>query len=185
MKRSSKAGGFARAAIVVAVMGMVGPVLAQERGRTDGPEGSEIGKGGYADPSAGSVSLQLDWGGSFAEFDQDPPLFVGGTASYWMDDWFLVDLSGAYLFNTETFQALVGPRFRSPFTYPLAFSLGLKAGVALLGGDDVYFTLSPQVGGDFLVSDKVLLGLTYSPDFYLGADSNPNHRVFLNLGYRF
>lgn len=34
---------------------------AQERGRTDGPEESEYGKGGYADPGGRGVSLQLDW----------------------------------------------------------------------------------------------------------------------------
>lgn len=176
------------AALAAAVLMFAASSFAQDRGRTDGPEGSEIGKGGYADPSAGLISLQLDWGGSFAQNDGDnTPLFFGATGSYWVDDWFLVDLGGQYLLNTETIQANIGPKFRTPFTWPVAFTLGLKAGAAFVGqgADDVYFTLSPQVGADFFAGDHVLLGLTYSPDFYLGANSNPNHRVYLSVGYRF
>src|SRR3712207_202677 len=68
------------------------PALAQERGRTDGPEGSEYGKGGYErSRGGGRFSLEFNWGAAVnqepppLDAPDGPPLFVGATASLWGD----------------------------------------------------------------------------------------------------
>src|SRR5262245_13487499 len=91
----------------------------KERARTDGPEGSEIGKGGYKDPAGGNFSLSVSAGGSFGNypdkrvFDPGPPLFVGLVATYWAGDWYLFDLEGDYMLNNKAVNAFIGPRFRT------------------------------------------------------------------------
>ncbi len=164
--------------------------LAQETGAsTQGPEGSEYGKGGYVSAGGGrNFSLELAWGASFQ--DQAPlggtlgvPLFAGLTASFWASDWFLLDLSTAYLANNGRFQVLVGPRFRTPI-YPVSFSAGLQAGPIIAPAVGLRFGLSPNVRGDLILGDRFLLGLGYALDLALGGDGTA-HRLFMTLGYRF
>src|SRR6476619_921154 len=83
-------------------------------GRTDGPEGSEIGHGGYTSASGDKFSLALNWGASVQESQPltptQAPLFVGITASWWSDQIWLLDLSAQYLFNNQRVNIFVGPR---------------------------------------------------------------------------
>ncbi|MBI3181019.1 MAG: hypothetical protein HYZ28_02620 [Myxococcales bacterium] len=162
--------------------------FAQERGRTDGPEGSELGKGGYERPGGGRYSVAFNWGASLQDRDpltgmEGPPLFVGATASYWTDDWFVLDASAAYLLNSGRILLLIGPKVRSGF-YPISGFLGLQAGAIVQSGKPLHFGLSPSVGGDILLADRLILGLGYAMDIPLGREL-PGHRVFMNIGYRF
>jgi hypothetical protein len=162
---------------------------AQPRGRTDGPEGSEYGKGGYADPMSSRFSLELNWGAAVAaeswRWGEGPPLFVGLTASVWGDDWYQLDFSGAYLLNSGQVNLLVGPRFRT-YGFPLSFNAGLKAGAILLPEAGLRFALSPQAGVDLLLGseERFLLGLGYALDIPIGSLALTN-RLFMNVGYRF
>jgi hypothetical protein len=160
---------------------------AQERGRTDGPEGSEYGKGGYADPSGGRFSLELNWGAAIrADLHRDgPPLFFGATASFWGDDWYQLDFSGAYLLDGERMDLLVGPRFRT-YGFPVSLSAGLKAGAFLIPDVGMRFGFSPQVGLDVATgdSDRIILGLAYALDVPVG-DGDITNRLYMNVGYRF
>ena len=174
------------------------PALAQERGRTDGPEGSEYGKGGY-EPLRGSgrgrLSLEFDWGAAVTQdpapsgAPEGPPLFVGLTASFWGDDWFQLDVSGAYLLDGGRLDLLMGPRFRT-YGYPISFHAGLKAGAIFIPEVGTRFGLSPQVGMDLVMGDQenILMGLSYALDIPLPAEADGGsnaHRVFMSVGYRF
>lgn len=159
---------------------------AQARGRTDGPEGSEIGKGGYVRPTSGNISLSLDWGGALATGPQSGagvPIFVGLNAGYWLDDWMVLELNPQYVFRTGDINLLVGPRFRTP-AFPVALTGGLKAGAIFVDGRGVRFGLSPQAGLDVVVRRNVLAGLNYALDIPIGAPGY-THRVFMSIGYRF
>ncbi|WP_224244241.1 hypothetical protein [Hyalangium gracile] len=191
MKRHARVWG---AVVLLAAMPL--PALAQERGRTDGPEGSEYGKGGYSRPSGRSqLSLQLDWGAGVnqepppEDAPEGPPLMVGLTASFWGDDWFQLDFSGAYLMDGGRVNVLVGPRFRT-YGYPLSLHVGLKVGAIFIPELGVRFGLSPQGGADLLLGDRenIILGLTYALDIPLPAEADGGsntHRVFMSVGYRF
>lgn len=168
---------------------------AQERGRTDGPEGSEYGKGGYESPSERRHSLELQWGAAVnqrsspAGAPRGPPLFLGLNASFWGDDWYQLDFNGAYVLDGGRLDLLVGPRFRT-YGYPLSFHVGLKAGAIFIPEVGLRFGLSPQAGADLLLGrrEEILLGLAYALDIPqpARADGGSNtHRLFMSLGYRF
>jgi hypothetical protein len=168
---------------------------AQERGRTDGPEGSEYGKGGYESLDEHRFSLELHWGAAVNQESspvgapEGPPLFLGLTASFWGDDWFQLDFTGAYVLDGGRLDLLVGPRFRT-YGYPLSFHAGLKAGAIFVPEVGVRFGLSPEVGADLVLGyrENILLGLGYALDIPLPArldGAGNTHRVFMTVGYRF
>jgi hypothetical protein len=186
MKRDSRLGSWAALSVLFCF-----PLaaVAQERGRTDGPEGSEFGKGGYSRRSSGQVSLELNWGASFQGDGNDAtdvPLFVGGTVGYWANDWFIVTGNVNYLFNNKALSFLVGPRFRTA-TYPVSAFFGARAGamVPTQEGGSTRFALSPEAGADLLLGDHLILALGYALDIPVSSDIVLNHRVFMNVGYRF
>jgi hypothetical protein len=173
-------------AVALVVLGSSASGFAQSRGRTDGPEGSEYGKGGYSSLGSGYFSLAVDWGTSI-ESDSNysgTRMFVGGTLSYWGTDWFLVDLSGAYLFSSKKYDVLLGPRFRTA-TWPVSFNVGFKAGAIVLPDNQVRFGIAPQAGFDLLVERHLILGISYAPDIPLGDGGGVAHRIFMTIGYRF
>ena len=187
MKRHAKLwGAVALAAAIAAPLS----ANAQGRGRTDGPEGSEYGKGGYDDPGGGTVSLEFNWGAAVLSeaprrgAPKGPPLFVGGTLSFWGDDWYQLEVSGAYLLDGGRLNFMAGPRFRT-YGWPLSFVVGVKAGLIHIPEVGSLFGLSPSIGADMLMAnDHILFGLAYSPDIPLGGGGLA-HKVFMNVGYRF
>ena len=179
-------GAAALAAVVVAPLS----AHAQPRGRTDGPEGSEYGKGGYSRSSDSRFSLEVDWGAAFAarqselESADGPPLFIGATASLWGADWYQFDFSGAYVLQSGQVNLLVGPRFRT-YGAPVSFTAGLKGGAFIVPDLGLRFGISPQAGVDlFLANERVVLGLGYALDIPLASRGLTN-RLFMNVGYRF
>ncbi|NVI97697.1 hypothetical protein HV824_06140 [Myxococcus sp. AM009] len=165
---------------------------AQSGGRTDGPEESEYGKGGYSGPGGRSVSLQLDWGAAINSrkpprgAPEGPPLFVGATLSLWGADWYQLDVSGAYVFDGGRFVGMVGPRFRT-WGWPLVFTAGLKAGAIVIPeGEGLRFGISPQLGAEILLGDRenILMALNYTPDIPIGG-GGVTHRLGMSVGYKF
>jgi hypothetical protein len=184
----------ARLCGALALLAAAAPLTAsaQERGRTDGPEESEYGKGGYDDPGGQGVSLQLDWGAAVNSEQpprgapEGPPLYVGATLSLWGDDWFQLDMSGAYVFDGGRFIGMVGPRFRT-WGWPIVFTAGLKAGAIVIPeGEGLRFGIEPNVGAEFFLGDEnhILLGLNYMPDIPIGG-GGVTHRLGMSVGYKF
>jgi hypothetical protein len=182
-----------RRSLFVAVLFTALAAAAQEGGRTDGAEGSEQGRGGYQKPSgSGRFSIALNWGASIPVGVQPPlggngvtgaPMYLGGTASLWMYDWFLLDAHGSYAFNTGRTHILVGPRFRTS-TWPVAASLGLRAGAILDPQIGLRFGLSPIGTLEMIFLKHLLVGLEGSFDIPLAGNGSAL-RVGLNLGWRF
>lgn len=158
--------------------------LAQESGRTDGPEGSEVGKGGYTRAAGpASFSLAVQWGAAITHDAPNAPLFLGGAADYWVEDWFQIELSGAYLFDTERGQVMIGPRVRS-LAWPIELTGALEAGPIFFKGGTTRFGLSPTVGAEMTFGRHALLGLHYAVDVPI-PDGPASQRVYLSLGWRF
>jgi hypothetical protein len=158
-------------------------------GRTDGPEGSELGQGGYTSEGGGKFSLGLQWGASLQETQPlsgaggTAPLFVGVTGAYWADDILLLEMAGQYLLNNNRVNLMVGPKVRTGF-WPISLYLGLKAGAILIPNAGLRFGLSPEVGADILIRRKAMLGLGYAADFAIGG-TGTNHRIYMSFGWRF
>ncbi|MCL2625915.1 MAG: hypothetical protein FWD46_03730 [Cystobacterineae bacterium] len=176
----------------VVLLGMLGATegLAQRQGgRTDGPENSEWGHGGYSRSTVGYFSVAVDWGANFAvkkSTASGTPLYVGGTGSYWITDWALMGVHLNYAFNTERFMALIGPTFRTD-TWIMSFHASCKAGLAHDGRDkNSRFAISPQLGVDMVIIRHLLIGLLGVWDLPIGKGKMPSQiRVGLNLGWRF
>lgn len=158
--------------------------FAQSKGRTDGPEGSEIGKGGYPHSPSGRLSLAGDWGAALflSNMGSGIPMYFGGTVSYWAADWFVLDGYGGYSAASSSASVLLGPRFRTP-TWPVGGSLGLRAG-ANFSSIGPRFALSPIAALDMIFIRRILLGLQGSLDIPIGGPG-PEMRIGINAGYRF
>lgn len=156
-------------------------------GRTDGPEGSEIGQGGYTSAGGDRFSLALNWGASVQDaqplIPNSAPLFVGVTGSWWADQILLLEISGQYLANNNRVNLLVGPKVRTGF-WPVSLYAALKAGIIVIPSAGVRFGLAPEIGADLLIKRKVTLGLGYAPDIAIGG-APVNHRIFMSIGYLF
>ena len=173
--------------VCLALFGASNPV-AQERGRTDGPEGSEIGKGGYTSGPGGlgGFSVTLDGGGAItikgSQFS--PPLYAGLTASFWDADFYRIDLSGFYVPDPKLWGVLLGPSFHTT-TWPIAFSAGFQAGLHIPHSGSVNFIISPRVGMDWITTSHFQLGVFANFDINLADFDRSIVRVGLSVGWRF
>jgi hypothetical protein len=180
-----------RSAAALLVAALPALVLAQaeaQPGRTDGPEGSEIGLGGYRRaPGPGAFQLTIDAGGAITSDGpgyrlHDRPYFLGGALGWSPDDWLLLEVAGAYDFDLERTLVLFGPRFRTPLS-PFSLDVAVRAGVMSWDGR-TRFGLSPQVGAELEASDRFVLGLHYALDVPMEEDTTVTHRIFLGFGVR-
>ncbi len=182
-----------RRSLTLAVLFTAFSAFAQEGGRTDGAEGSEQGKGGYEKVSGSSrFSLRVDWGAAIPIGTAPPlsgssvngaPLYLGGTATLWLFDWFLLDAQGSHSFDRGRTNIFIGPRFRTT-TWPVAASVGLRAGAIIDPSFGLRFGLSPVVGVEMIFLKHLLLGLEGSVDIPIGSSSS-SLRIGLNIGWRF
>lgn len=176
-----------RASLAVLLLAGLLSTPAQADGRTDGPEGSEVGHGGYQSVSGGKFSLAADFGGAIVLSGAvaGPPLYAGATATLWFTDWFKLDLLGNWVFNAQRLNVLVGPRF-STWGWPVTFGAGLHAGVIYDVGPGVRFGLSPNISADMLFARHFLASLKAALDIPIGAPVTPMAiRIGLSLGWRF
>ena len=162
--------------------------FAQERGTTQGPEGSEIGKGGYVSGPGGlgGFSLTADGGGAITIKGSrfSPPLYAGLTASYWEANFYRIDLSGFYIPDPKIWGALLGPSFHTT-TWPIAFSAGFQAGLHIPNAGSVNFIISPRVGMDWITESHFQLGVFANFDINLADFDRSIVRVGLSIGWRF
>src|SRR5215813_980139 len=136
--------------------------FAQDRGTTQGPEGSEIIKGGQF----------------------SPPLYAGLTASYWDADFYRIDLSGFYIPDPKLWGALIGPSFHTT-TWPIAFSIGAQFGLHIPNAGSVNFIISPRVGMDWITESHFQLGVFANWDLNVADYDRSVVRVGLSIGWRF
>ncbi len=184
-----------RMLLVAGLLPLIVPVAAeaQSRGRTDGPPGSHIGAGGYEAAGFYRYSAEMQFGAALSERpalsgrDDGPPLSFGAAFSFWGDDWVRLDLSAHHLFhNSQTF-FLVGPRFQTGF-WPVSASAGVKGGLAIVPDFGIRFAISPQVGAEMLIGDRLVLGLGYALDIPVDTRDSTvvlSHRPHMNMGFRF
>jgi hypothetical protein len=173
----------------LAVVLMLAPAvsLAAQPGRTDGPEGSEFGKGGYRRPGTGRLQLSLDIGAPFtpdatASEKSGTQMMAGFNLGYGPDDWYVVEVSGIYDMQLKRTLIEAGPRFRM-ISWPVAFCLGFKAG-PVFRASTARFAVSPEASLETFVSDQFILALRYAVDVPIG-EKLVTHRAFLSLGMRF
>ena len=175
-------------ALAIALL-FTGTTMAQT-GRTDGPEESEFGKGGY--PFAGATNqfyLNTSFGSGFFKTpglaSTQTGFLYGIDLGFEMDQWLGVQVGYAYLSDQELSIYSIGSRFAytyEPFIYHVSLSAGLydpKTGAQNFG-------LAPGAGIDIKINDRVRLGLDYKHDFIFTDNVTTDmDRVYAGLKFFF
>lgn len=163
------------------------PAASQETGRTDGPEESEFGKGGY--PFGGGID-QFYIAPAFGSgsYNGQTGLLYGFDVGYRTDGWIGVQGGYSYLTDAQLHIATLGARFDYAFE-PFVTYVTMQAGLYSREGVERNFGVAPGLGVDILVSDRVRLGLKVAHDFILddtvaGIDNDVD-RVSMALSIAF
>lgn len=156
-----------------------GAAAAAEPGRTDGPEGSEYGKGGYwryrtggrvfIEPYFGAAAVRIDDDENGTEFEQTD-LCSGIDVGYMVEDWLAFQLGYGHIHDQDTNLFALGMRSLyqlDPFIY--YFSLGAELYSPDSGEER--FGVVPGVGAEMMLSDRLRVGLAYQHDFILADEA--------------
>jgi hypothetical protein len=152
------------------VFTLVAAAAAQETGRTDGPDESEYGKGGY--PYGGGVE-QFYITPSFGSGSVDGAtgLLYGFDVGYKTDGWIGVQGGYSYLSEAQLHIATLGARFDYAFE-PFVSYVTMQAGLYSKDGGNRNFGVAPGAGIDIQLGDRLRLGLKVAHDFIL-SDPDP------------
>jgi hypothetical protein len=183
---------------LVLLTGLGGPALAvepglggagfeAEPGRTDGPEGSEYGKGGYRRYRTGGAFFVEGLFGAAAvdveDFSQTD-LIAGVELGYMVEDWLAFQAGFAHIADQNTNLLSLGMRSHyllDPFSY--YFSLGAELYAPDAG--DEQFGVVPGVGAEMMVGERVRVGLGYQHDFVLADQTIGIDRFTARVQFRF
>ena len=152
---------------------------ADEPGRTDGPEGSEYGKGGY-NFLGGDGSLYLEGYFGAAQVDIKPEgagdnssqtdLHFGLNVGYQFDYW--LSFRAGFGHITEQKINLYSAGVRGSYDQePINYFLSLDAEIFAPDVGDSRFGIVPGVGVEAVISDHLSVGLSYQHDFIFSDDS--------------
>ena len=183
-----------RAWIAVGVVAMwAGSALAADPppGRTDEPEGSEIGTGGYrfartpgvffVEPFMGSavVDIEPDDADELSETD----LFYGLEVGYQTEDWLGVHFGYGYIADQKTKLYNVG--IRNILQYePFSYYLRLDAELYSPDQGSSKFGIAPGVGAQLVLSDHLLMGLQFQHDFIFSDDNISINRFTARVTFK-
>ena len=151
-------------------------------GRTDGPEGSEYGKGGYWHKAQyGRFYTEGFLGAAMVErtevrFDRNSnektDLVLGGHAGYMIEEWLAFQLGFARVLDQGI--SIYSGGIRSSYVYqPFNYYVSLDAGLYSLPDagnrfDKTLFGIAPGVGGEVMLSDHLRVALRFQRDFVFG-----------------
>jgi len=163
-------------------------------GRTDGPEGSEVGLGGYAhygtpgsvfiEPFFGAAAVDIDLENSGDESSQTD-LIYGANVGYLMEDWLGVQLGYGYIAGDQK-AGIYSAGIRNILRYePFNWYLRLDAELYSPDVGDSHFGIAPAVGAEVVISDKLSAGLQYQHDFIFAADTISINRFTASLQVKF
>jgi len=177
--------------VLIAALVCLAPasVMAEETGRTDGPEGTEYGKGGnpfgtrlgrvYAGASFGSGFFSLQGAGRKTGF------LYGVDLGYEMDEWIGLQAGYAYLADRDMSIYSLGTRLCYPWER-FVYSISIQAGLYAPDLGERNFGLAPGAGIDILVHDRVRIGLGYKHDFvFTDGRTTEMDRVHAGLKFSF
>ena len=163
-----------RVMCILAILALAVPTFADDSGRTDGPEGSEYGKGGYRYWSTGGAYFLEGFVGA-AVVDTDlevskTDLFSGVNAGYMVENWLAVQLGFGHISDQKTNLFSAGMRSSydlAPFSY--SFSLDTELYSPDVGSTK--FGIAPGVGAEMHLSERLHIGLRFQHDFIFADDN--------------
>lgn len=182
--------------IVLFVVGLTGAVGAAEpeTGRTDGPEGSEIGTGGY--PyfrmpgqfyvegffGAATVDIEPEGGGD----DTATTDLIGGVnVGYLMDDWLAFQLGYGRISGDNPTDLFTAGMRNSLNLEPFNYFFSLDAELYSPEGESAKFGIVPGAGVEMVLNDHLQVGLRYQRDFIFDNDNIGINRFTARVQLKF
>ena len=171
----------------------ISPVTAEpEPGRTDGPEGSEYGKGGYSRYGFGGGyflegyfgSAQVDLEVEGADNTSETDLLAGLTIGYQIEDWLSFQVGFGQISDQKIGLYNIGARSRSDFD-PFGYFLTLDAGLVSPDGGDSKFSVTPGAGVDLRLGEKLGVGLAFQHDFVMSDENLDIDRFTARVQFSF
>lgn len=177
-----------RVMCILAILALAVPTFADDSGRTDGPEGSEYGKGGYRYWSTGGAYfLEGFVGAAVVDTDlevSETDLFSGVNAGYMVEDWLAVQLGFGHISDQKTNLFSAGMRSSydlDPFSY--SFSLDTELYSPDVGSTK--FGIAPGVGAEMHLSERLHIGLRFQHDFIFADDNISINRFSGKIQFQF
>ena len=172
-------------ALTLLVFLVINPAVAEDGGRTDGPESSEYGTGGYPyGGPGGRLYVSPAFGSGIfdgLESNSRSGLLYGLDIGYERDGWIGIQGSYTYLADRNLSIYGVGARLAYP-TEPFVYYLSTHAGLYSPEEGDRHFGIAPGAGIDIVVSERVRLGLNYRHDFiFQDTFTQDVDRVYVGL----
>ncbi len=174
-------------------IGLGSVAFAVEPGRTDGPEGSEYGTGGYGRHRSGgtffveglfgAAAVGIESPGPAPDFSQTD-LLGGVELGYMVEDWLAFQAGLAHIAEQNINLYSLGMRSQydmQPFSY--YFSLGAELYSPDAG--DSQFGLVPGAGVEMMLGERLRAGLSYQHDFVLADQSVGIDRFAARVQFRF
>ena len=174
------------------IVGVGVGVADTEPGRTDGPEVSEYGKGGYRysgmggqyylEPFFGSAQVGREVEG--ADESSRTNLMGGFNAGYQIEDWLAFQLGFAYISEQQISLYSAGIRNRYNLE-PFGYFFALDAEIYSPEQEKSQFGIAPGVGAELLLSERLRVGLGYQHDFIFSDDNIGINRFTAKLQFKF
>ncbi len=161
-----------RIALIVLLALAVGAQAATP-GRTDGPEGSEYGKGGYHHKAQyGRFYTEGFLGAAMVESGVEDPetnLITGLNAGYMVEEWLAFQVGFAHILDQNV--NLYSGGVRSAYvTRPFNYYFSLDAELYSPDVGDTSFGIAPGVGAEVILNDRLRAGLRFQRDFIFADD---------------
>ena len=161
------------------LVGLGGAAADAEPGRTDGPEGSEYGTGGYSRyRTGGGVFAEVYFGAAAVDMEnadtgldlEQTDLLTGFDLGYMVEDWLAFQFGFGHIADQKINLFSLGMRSMynmDPFNY--YFSLGAEMYSPDQG--DGQFGLVPGVGAEMMLNERLRVGLGYQHDFIFADET--------------
>ncbi|MBT7597704.1 MAG: outer membrane beta-barrel protein [Gemmatimonadetes bacterium] len=166
------------------------PAAAQ---RTDGPEGSEIGQGGYPWQQRGQLFVEGMFGAAVVDIEPEgadenvsqTDLISGVSVGYLMEDWLGFQVGYGYIGGDQK-TSLYSAGIRNLMNYdPINAYFSLDAELYSPDAGDSRFGIAPGVGAEVLLSERLRVGLRFQHDFIFADDNISINRFSANVQLRF
>jgi len=164
-------------------------------GRTDGPEGSEIGQGGYAwyrtpgqyyvEGLLGAATVDIEPENEALPKTDTTDMLAGLTVGYMTEDWLSFQVGFARILADDPTDLFSAGIRNSMNLEPFNYYFSLDAGLYSPSEGDTRFALTPGVGAEAVLSDHLHVGLQFQRDFVFADDTIAISRFTARVRYKF
>ena len=162
-------------------------------GRTDGPEGSEYGTGGYSNyRTGGEFYIEGFFGSASVDFEvegmrdnqSETDLISGIGVGYMVEDWLAFQVSYGVISDQDISLLSAGTRTSSDYL-PFSYFFSVDGELFIPDKGDSKFAVVPGAGVELLLTEKLRVGLSYQHDFVFADENLDIDRVMARVHFRF